>query len=106
MRACRDLFNAQRAPIAKESVMRSKNTSPAGVDTKCAASIDALTSEALARRRLVVGAAGAIAACAAGGLIPALVNSAIAADPGGPMFVYIGCFTTRKRGAKGDGISV
>ena len=86
--------------------MKSKNTNPAGVGTECTASIEALTSEALGRRRFVVAAAGAIAACAAGGPIPALANSAIAADPGGPMFVYIGCFTTRKRGAKGDGISV
>lgn len=86
--------------------MRSKNTNRAAVGTECTTSIDALTPEALARRRFVVGAAGAIAACAAGSPIPALVNSAIAADPGGPMFVYIGCFTTRKRGAKGDGISV
>src|SRR5262249_49781180 len=54
------------------------------------------------RRSFLLGAAGGFATLAAGSLI-ASARQASAAEPAGPLFAYIGCFTTERRNAKGKG---
>ncbi len=56
------------------------------------------------RRKVLQQIAGGAAALAVGVLAPARAHAD--APDSVPTFIYIGCFTTRKRGAKGDGISV
>jgi 6-phosphogluconolactonase len=71
-------------------------------------SAEGLSREGDARRDFLLGAAGGMAAFAAGGLIPA-PNGASAAESAGtasPLFAYIGCFTTTGRKAEGKGVSV
>lgn len=84
--------------------MTAKNEGPAAVDAENNRNgIDACTP--LARRTFLQGAAGGIAALTVGGLMPLLAHAA-AAQSGGPTYVYLGCFTSRERKARGDGISV
>ena len=55
------------------------------------------------RRRFLLGAAGSMAALAAGGLVPA---DAAESTPAGSLLAYVGCFTSARRKAEGKGISV
>jgi 6-phosphogluconolactonase len=66
--------------------------------------ISVLTPQSGARRRFLLGAAGSMAALAAGGLIPAAAaESTLAVFP---LFAYVGCFSSPRRKAEGKGISV
>jgi 6-phosphogluconolactonase len=56
------------------------------------------------RRRFLLGAAGSMAALAAGGLVPAAAAESTPAVF--PLFAYVGCFTSARRKAEGKGISV
>lgn len=57
----------------------------------------------LSRRSFVGGAAGLMAAIAAGGCAP---MTAPTAGSTAPLFVYVGCYTSKERKGKGEGISV
>ena len=57
------------------------------------------------RRRFLGGAAGLMAASAAGGYAPMTAPTAGSATPP-PLFVYVGCYTSKERKGKGEGISV
>src|SRR5437773_925889 len=58
------------------------------------------------RRDFLVGAAGLMAAIAAGGCAAASGPSASAATRRTPMFAYVGCYTSKERNGKGEGVSV
>ncbi len=64
--------------------------------------VDDPSADSGERRKFLGQLAGGTAALTACALLPAFAHAAEA----GPTFIYIGCFSTRKRGAKGDGISV
>lgn len=90
--------------------MKPEKRSPVVVDTEGTANTSAvLTSEAIARRTFLIGAAGGMAALTAGGLMPAAAQGAAATDstqPASLLFAYLGCFTSKERKADGKGISV
>src|SRR5439155_1752903 len=54
----------------------------------------------------LVGAGGLMAALAAGGCAAARGPSASAATRRTPMFAYVGCYTSKERNGKGEGVSV
>src|SRR2546426_11239314 len=58
------------------------------------------------RRDFLVGAAGLMAAIAAGGCAAASGPSARAAPRRTPMFAYVGGYTSKERNGKGEGVSV
>src|SRR5215470_12590394 len=57
-----------------------------------------------ARRDFLLGAAGAMATLA--GVIPAAKHAAGAEPTAGPLFAYVGCFSSASRKADGKGISL
>ena len=57
----------------------------------------------LRRREFLGGLAGAIVA---GGCTTMSSPSAAMKDEGAAMFVYVGCYTTKQRNARGEGINV
>jgi len=58
------------------------------------------------RREFLVGTAGLMAAIAAGGCAAASGPSASAATRRTPMFAYVGCYTSKERNGKGEGVSI
>ena len=62
-------------------------------------------AQLFSRRRFLGGAAGLMAASAAGGYAPMTAPTAGSATPP-PLFVYVGCYTSKERKGKGEGISV
>jgi 6-phosphogluconolactonase (cycloisomerase 2 family) len=62
--------------------------------------------QVISRRSLVGGAAGLMAAVAAGGYAPMTAPTAGSAAPPSPLFVYVGCYTSKERRGRGEGISV
>ena len=86
--------------------MKPENETSAVIDARRPGSAaNALMPEGGTRRTFLQGAAGGMATLAAGGLLAARQDAA-AQGAGGPLFAYIGCFTTERRQAKGKGISV
>src|SRR5260370_37992181 len=57
-------------------------------------------------RAFSAGTAGLIAAIAAGGCAAATGPSASAATRRTPMFAYVGCYTSKERNGRGEGIGV
>lgn len=62
-------------------------------------------AQLFSRRRFLGGAAGLMAASAAGGYAPMTAPTAGSATPP-PLFVFVGCYTSKERKGKGEGISV
>ena len=58
------------------------------------------------RRGFLAGTAGLIAAIAAGGCAAATGPGASAATRRTPMFAYVGCYTSKERNGRGEGIGV
>ena len=89
--------------------MKPEQRAFAVLDHNSVQALDDATPDAGGRRSFLLGAAGAMATVAVGGLLPISAKRALAAEPaaaGAPMFAYIGCFTTERRKARGKGISV
>jgi 6-phosphogluconolactonase len=82
--------------------MQPKSGPPAAANIERAAD----SADAIERRTFLQHAAGGLATLAAATLMPSLAGTAAAAEPGSTTYIYTGSFTTRKRGAKGDGINV
>src|SRR5207302_4306448 len=71
--------------------------------------VDARRSEVTmdrARRDFLTGTAGLIATIAAGGCAAVTGPSASAATRRTPMFAYVGCYTSKERNGRGEGIGV
>ncbi len=62
-----------------------------------------MMTESIGRRNFLGGVAGAIVA---GGCTTMSAPSAAMKDEGAAMFVYVGCYTTKQRNARGEGINV
>jgi 6-phosphogluconolactonase len=69
---------------------------------------DGLAPHGSARRAFLLGAAGGVATLAAGGAIAsgAAASAAESTASAGPLFAYVGCFSSARRKALGKGISV
>ena len=62
-----------------------------------------MMTQSIGRRDFLGGVAGAIVA---GGCTTMSAPSAAMKDEGAAMFVYVGCYTTKQRNARGEGINV